>query len=81
MKEVDKEEAVTPYELWLQNENGKKGSRRSPPRFRVRPDRNLNLRNDFMNGNVTPEEWKENFRMSERSFYILYEDLQIYSQG
>ena len=34
-----------------------------------------------MNGNMTPEEWKENFRMSERSFYILYEDLQIYSQG
>ena len=33
-----------------------------------------------MNGNVTPEEWKENFRMSERSFYILCEELRPYIQ-
>ena len=34
-----------------------------------------------MNGNVTPEEWKENFRMSQRSFYILCEELRAYSQS
>ena len=33
-----------------------------------------------MNGNMIPEEWKENFRISERSFYILCEELQSYSQ-
>ena len=33
-----------------------------------------------MNGNMIPEEWKENFRMSERSFYILCEKLQPYIQ-
>ena len=34
-----------------------------------------------MNGNMIPEEWKENFRMSERSFYILFEDLHTSSQS
>ena len=33
-----------------------------------------------MNGNMIPEEWKENFRMSQRSFYILCEDLRPYIQ-
>ena len=33
-----------------------------------------------MNGNMIPEEWKENFRMSERSFYILCEELKPYIQ-
>ena len=60
--------------------NGKKESRRSPPRFWVRPHRNLKWWNNFMNGNMIPEEWKENFRMSERSFYILCEELRPYIQ-
>ena len=34
-----------------------------------------------MNGNMIPEEWKENFRMSQRSFYILCEKLRAYSQS
>ena len=51
--------------------NGKKESRHSPPRFWVRPHRHLKWWNYFMNGrNMILEEWKENFRMSERSFYI-----------
>ena len=29
-----------------------------------------------MNGNMIPGEWKENFRMSQRSFQILCEELQ-----
>ena len=33
-----------------------------------------------MKGNMVPEEWKENFGMSERSFYILCEELQPYIQ-
>ena len=56
--------------------NGKKESRRSPPRFWVRPHRNLKWWNNFMNGNMIPEEWKKNFRISERSFYILCEELR-----
>ena len=51
-------------------QNVKKGSRRSPPRFWVRPHRNLKWWNDVMKGNMIPEEWKENVRMSEHSFYI-----------
>ena len=34
-----------------------------------------------MNGNIIPEEWKENFRMSQGSFYILCEELRAYSQS
>ena len=34
-----------------------------------------------MSGNMIPEEWKENFRKSERLFYILCEDLQTCSQS
>ena len=34
-----------------------------------------------MNGNMIPEEWKENFRMSQRLFYILCEELRAYSQS
>ena len=56
--------------------NGKKESRRSPPRFWVRSHRNLKWWNNFMNGNMIPEEWKKNFRISERSFYILCEELR-----
>ena len=33
-----------------------------------------------MNGNMIPEERKENFKMSERSFYILCEELRPYIQ-
>ena len=62
-------------------QNWNQGSRRSLPRFWVRPHRNLKSWNDFMNGNMIPEEWKENFRMSERSFYILCEDLHTSSQS
>ena len=34
-----------------------------------------------MNGNMIPEEWKENFRMSKRSFQNLCEELRAYSQS
>ena len=33
-----------------------------------------------MNGNMIPEDWIENFRMSQRSFYIFCEVLRPYSQ-
>ena len=48
--------------------NGKKGSKRSPPRFWVRPHCNLKRWNDFMNGNTIPEEWKENFKIQNVHF-------------
>ena len=62
-------------------QNGYKGSRRSAPRFWVRPHRDLKWWNDFMNGNMIPEERRENFTMSQLSFYILLEELQAYSQS
>ena len=43
--------------------NGKKESRCSPPHFWVRPHRNLKWWNNFMNGNMIQEEWKDNFRI------------------
>ena len=30
---------------------------------------------------MIPEEWKENFRMSQRLFFILCEELRAYSQS
>ena len=34
-----------------------------------------------MNGNMIPQEWKVNFKMSQISFYILCEELREYSQS
>ena len=31
-----------------------------------------------MNGNMISEEWEENFRMSERSFFILHGKVNMY---
>ena len=61
-------------------QNGKKRSIRSSPPYWVRSHRNLKRWNDFVNGNLIPEEWKENYRMSERSFYILCQELRPCSQ-
>ena len=56
----------------------KKRNKRAPPRFWVRPHRNWKWWNDFPDGNIIPEEWKENFRMPERLFYILCEESRPY---
>ena len=40
-------------------QNGKKGKKCSSPRFWVRP--HLKWWNDFLNEDMIPEEWKENF--------------------
>ena len=55
---------------------GEKRRKRGLLRFWVRPHRNLKWWNDFINGNMLPEEWKENYRISQRSFYILCEELR-----
>ena len=60
-------------------QNGKKESRRSPPRFWVTPHRNLKWWNVFMNENMIPGEWKENFRISECSLGIFSEELRSYT--
>ena len=31
-----------------------------------------------MNENMIPEEWKENFRISERSFFIFHRNVNMY---
>ena len=57
-------------------QNGKKESRCSPPRFWVRPHRNLKLWNDFMNGNMIREEWKENLECHNVSFRFCVESFE-----
>ena len=59
----------------------KKKNRLSSPRFWVRPHHNSKWWDGFMNGNMILEEVTESFRMTERSFYILCEELQQYSQS
>ena len=39
--------------------------------------RNLKWWNDFINRNMILEEWKENFRMSESSFFIFIFNFHI----
>ena len=36
---------------------------------------------EWFHENMIPEEWKENYRMSQRSFYIFCEELRAYSQS
>ena len=57
-------------------QNGKKESRCSPPRFWVRPHRNLKLWNDFMNGNMIREEWKENLECHNVNFRFCVESFE-----
>ena len=46
--------------------------------FWVRPGRTSAWRDNFVNGIVVDEEWKENFRMSRRTFLKLCEELEPY---
>ena len=39
-------------------QNGNKGNKHSPPRFWVRPNRNVKKCNDFLNGYMIPEKGK-----------------------
>ena len=59
-------------------QNWRKGSRRSPPRYWEISHSNLKWFNDFLNGKMIPEDWKENFRMSECSFFILQGKVNTY---
>ena len=58
------------------NDNKKK--ERKPPRYWVRPGRNNRWWTNILNNKATLEEWRENFRMSEASFYMLCEELRPY---
>ena len=55
--------------------NTKKKKRKSP-RYWVRPGRSKIWWTNILNNKVTLEKWRENFRMSEASFYMLCEELK-----
>ena len=55
-----------------------KKKERKPPRYWVRPGRSNICWTNILNNKATLEEWRENFRMSEASFYMLCEELIPY---
>ena len=55
-----------------------KKKERKPPRYWVRPGRSNICWTNILNNKATLEEWRENFRMSEASFYMLCEELRPY---
>ena len=55
-----------------------KKKERKPPRYWVRPGRSNIWWTNILNNKATLEEWRENFRMSEASFYMLCEELRPY---
>ena len=57
--------------------NRKKKERKSP-RYWVRPGRSSISWTSILNNKATLEEWRQNFRISEASFYILCEQLRPY---
>ena len=58
--------------------NNKIKKERQPPRYWVRPGRSNRWWTNILNNKATLEEWRENFRMSEASFYMLCEELRPY---
>ena len=54
-----------------------RGERRDR-RFWMRPGRTRAWWDNFVSNVVLPEEWRENFRMSKGSFYILCDELEVY---
>ena len=59
-----------------------KSSRKTPVerRFWVRPGQTSAWWDNFVAEDVTPEEWRENFRMSRNTFLILCEELRPFIQ-
>ena len=55
-----------------------KKKERKPARYWVRPGRSNIWWINILNNKATLEEWRENFRMSEASFYMLCEELRPY---
>ena len=56
----------------------KRDRTRTPRRFWVRPGRTQLWWKNFLNYVVVDEEWKENFRMTKRTFMKLCEELSPY---
>ena len=55
-----------------------KKKERKPTRYWVRPGKSNRWWTNILNNQATLEEWRENFRMSEASFYMLCEELRPY---
>ena len=51
---------------------------RKPPRYWVKTGRSNRWWTNILNNKAALEEWRENFRMSEASFYMLCEELRPY---
>ena len=59
----------------------KKRASRYRRRFWMRPGRPSAWSDNFINGTMIEEEWRENFRMSKKSLLKLAEELQPYIEG
>ena len=59
----------------------KKGANHHRRRFWTRPGRTSALWDNFINGTMIEEEWRENFRMSKTSLLKLAEELRPSDEG
>ena len=59
----------------------KKGANHHQRRFWTRPGRTSAWWDNFINGTMIEEEWRENFRMSKTSLLKLAEELRPYIEG
>ena len=63
------------------NESGRvkrKNKVKSQRKYWMRPGRSNEWWNGFVKDEVLPDEWKDSFRMSKESFYILCDELRPY---
>ena len=68
-------------QLILMHKSGKvkrKNKVKSQIKYWIWPGRSNEWWNGFVEDEVLPNEWKDNFRMSKESFYILVDKLQTY---
>ena len=66
------------FRLILMHESGRaerKSKVKSQRKYWIRPGRSNEWWNGFVKDEVLPDEWKNNFRMSKESFYILCDEL------
>ena len=56
----------------------RKSKVKSQRKYYIRPDRSNEWWNGFVKDEILPDEWKDNFRISKESFYVLCGKLRPY---
>ena len=81
LTEIHKRQREIIWKMFIADSNKRRNAKkkeRKPPRYWVRPGRSNRWWTNILNNKATLEEWRENFRMSEASFYMLCEELRPY---